>query len=103
MSIALGNDFLKSVNLHQTVKPKTWWVEKLEGMSVRCVDEYVHCFNTQFLRGPKDTCRPGFHLVVTNDPKLTPNIPAEPLSCRLYNRWLGCRLQRFLRFAIYGY
>lgn len=103
MSIALCNDFLKGVNLHQTVKPKTWWVEKLEGLGVLCVDEYVHCCNTQFLRGPKDTCRPGFHLVVTNEPKLAPEIPREPLSYRIYDKWLGSRLQKLLRFALYGY
>lgn len=103
MSIALCNDFLKGVNLHQTVKPKTWWVEKIEGLSVRCVDEYVDYFNTQFLRGPKDTCRPGFHLVVTNEPKLAPEIPREPLSYRIYDKWLGSRLQKLLRFALYGY
>jgi hypothetical protein len=70
---------------------------------VRCVDEYVDYFNTQFLRGPKDTCRPGFHLVVTNEPKLVPEIPREPLSYRIYDKWLGSRLQKLLRFAIYGY
>jgi SAM-dependent methyltransferase len=103
MSIALCDDFHEGVNLHQTVKPKTWWVQKLEGLGVLCVDEYVHYFNTQFLRGPKDTCRPGFHLIATNEPKLAPKIPKEPLSHRLYDKWLGSRLQKFLRFAIYGY
>jgi SAM-dependent methyltransferase len=103
MSIALCDDFHQGVNLHQTVKPEAWWVEKFEGLGVRCVDEYVHYFNTQFLRGPKDTCRPGFHLVVTNEPKLAPKIPREPLSYRIYDKWLGSRLQKLLRFAIYGY
>jgi 2-polyprenyl-3-methyl-5-hydroxy-6-metoxy-1,4-benzoquinol methylase len=103
MSVALCDDIHNGVNLHQTVKPKTWWVEKLEGLGVHCVDAYVNYFNTQFVRGPKDTCRPGFHLVATNDPARTPKIPAEPFAYRIYDRWLGCRAQRLLRFAIYGY
>jgi 2-polyprenyl-3-methyl-5-hydroxy-6-metoxy-1,4-benzoquinol methylase len=103
MSIALGDDFHKGVNLHQTVKPKTWWVEKFQGLGLHSVDAYVNYFNTQFLRGPKDTCRPGFHLVATNDPAKTPKIPAEPFAYRIYDRWLGSRAQKLLRFAVYGY
>ncbi|HEY4415310.1 MAG TPA: class I SAM-dependent methyltransferase [Verrucomicrobiae bacterium] len=103
MSVALCDDFHKGVNLHQTVKPKPWWVEKIESSGLKCVDAYVHYFNTQFLRGPKDTCRPGFHLIATNNPTLTPKIPKEPLSHRIFDRWLGSRPQRLLRFAIYGY
>ena len=103
MSVALCDDFHNGVNLHQTVKPKAWWVNKLESLGVKCVDDYVNYFNTQFLRGPKDTCRPGFHLVATLDPKQAPKIPSEPLSYRIYDKWLGSRMQRLLKFAIYGY
>jgi hypothetical protein len=62
----------------------------------------VRYFNTQFLRGPKDTRRPGFHLALTNDRKLAPAIPHEPLSVRLYDKWLGSTPQRLLRFALVG-
>ena len=103
MSIALCDDWHKGVNLHQTVQPKSWWVPKMESFGLKCVDAYVNYFNTQFLRGPKDTCRPGFHLVATNDPTLAPKVPNEPLSYRIYDKWLGSRPQRLLRFALYGY
>lgn len=103
MSIALADDFHDGVNLHQTVKPKTWWVEKMQSLGLYCADDYVNYFNTQFVRGPKDTCLPGFHLILTNDPKQTPKIPHEPFSHRIFDRWLGSRLQKLLRFAIYGY
>jgi SAM-dependent methyltransferase len=103
MSVALCDDVHQGVNLHQTVKPKDWWVAKMKKHGLTCVDAYVNYFNTQFVRGPKDTCRPGFHLVATNDPLLGPTIPAEPFAYRIYDRWLGCRLQRLLRFAIAGY
>jgi len=103
MSIALCDDIHKGVNLHQTVKPKAWWVEKLQKSGLHSVDQYVHYFNTQFVRGSKDTRGPGFHLVATNDPKLAPHVPHEPLSVRLYDKWLGSTPQRLLRFALYGY
>jgi 2-polyprenyl-3-methyl-5-hydroxy-6-metoxy-1,4-benzoquinol methylase len=102
MSIALCDDIHNGTNLHQTVKPKAWWIDKLQGLGVHCVTAYVEYFNTQFLRGPKDTCRPGFHLVATNDPKHTPTIPPESLPVRLYDKWLGSRPQRLLKLAIYG-
>ncbi len=102
MSVSLCDDFHKGVNLHQTVKPKTWWVEKLEGLGLRCVDAYVKYFNHQFLRGPNDTFLPGFHLVATLDPELAPPIPKERLIFRLYDKWHGSRPQRMLRFAVYG-
>lgn len=102
MSIALCDDYHQGVNLHQTVKPKCWWIEKLKQNGIFAVDSYVNYFNTQFLRGPKDTCRPGFHLVATNDANLAPKIPAETAVHRLYDRWLGCRVQRILRFALCG-
>lgn len=103
MSIAVFDDIHKGVNLHQTVKPKKWWVEKLEGLGVHCVDAYVNYFNTQFVRGPKDSLKPGFHLIATNDPKLTPKIPYEPIMHRIYDKWLGSTVHRFVRFATYGY
>jgi SAM-dependent methyltransferase len=102
MSVALNDDIVNGVNLHQTVKPRPWWVEKLQATGLHCVDEYVRYFNTQFVRGPKDTRRPGFHLVWTNDPKLAPAIPPESFAVRLYDKWLGSSLQRILRFAVYG-
>ena len=103
MSVSLVDDIHNGVNLHQTVKPKPWWVEKMQSCGLHCADEYVRYFNTQFVRGPKDTCLPGFHLVVTNDPKLGPKILHEPFAHRLYDQWLGSKIQKALRFAIYGY
>jgi len=102
MSVGLADDIVNGVNLHQTVKPRKWWIEKFQAAGLHCVDAYVRYFNTQFLRGPKDTRRPGFHLILTNDPKLTPAIPPEPLSVRLYDKWLGSTPQRLLRFALVG-
>ena len=66
-------------------------------------EAHVRYFNTQFVRGPKDTGLPGFHLVVTNDPKGAPPVPHESIAHRLYDQWLGSLPQRMLRFAIYGY
>lgn len=109
MSIALCDDIRNGVNLHQTVKPPIWWKQKFEGLGLQCAENYVHYFNTQFLRGPKEFWRKpkgvslaGFHLVVTNDITRVPSIPKEPWFVRLYDKWLGSRPQRLLKLAIYG-
>lgn len=102
MSVALEDDIIDGVNLHQTVQPKDWWLKKLASLGLHPVDQYVNYFNTQFVRGPKDTRRPGFHLALTNDPRLTPPIPPESFAVRLYDQWLGSTPQRFLRLAVYG-
>jgi SAM-dependent methyltransferase len=103
MSVALDHDVVDGVDLHQTVQPKTWWVNKFNELGLHCVDQYVDYFNTQFVRGPKDTRKPGFHLILTNDPAKTPTIPPESLAVRLFDKWLGSTPQRFLKFAVYGY
>ncbi len=109
MSIALCDDIRNGVNLHQTVKPTTWWIKKFEELGFHCAQSYVDYFNTQFLRGPKEFWRkpkgvslPGFHLIVTNDKNLTPSIPNEPWYVRLYDKWLGSRPQRLLKLLTYG-
>lgn len=103
MSVAVFDDFQQGVNLHQTVQPREWWVDKFEGFGLRCVQPFVGYFNTQFLRGPKNSRDPsGFHLVLTNDTTRTPPIPQETLVVRLYDKWLGSKLQRFLKLAFFG-
>jgi SAM-dependent methyltransferase len=102
MSVALCDDIVEGVNLHQTVRPKAWWVEKFSSLGLKSVDQYVQYFNTQFVRGPKDTGNPGFHLVLTNDPNLNPPIPHERLAVRLYDKWLGSTPQRGLKLIFNG-
>jgi SAM-dependent methyltransferase len=103
MSVAVFDDFQNGINLHQTVKPRQWWIERFAGFGLVNARDYARYFNTQFLRGPKNPrSSTGFQLVLTNDTKLAPPIPAERLPVRIYDRWLGSKVQCILRLALVG-
>ncbi len=96
MSVATMDDIHDGVNLHQTVKPREWWLAKFKEFGFIHMDEYVDYFNTQFIRGPKYAAGNSFHLILTTDPQKAPMIPKEPFHVRIYDAWLGCKLQRFI-------
>lgn len=103
MSISPIDDMVNGVNLHQTVKPKQWWVEKFSTFGLIHLEKYVSYFNTQFVRGPKfNADAASFHLVLTDDNKLAPPIPEQGLCTRLYDTWLGSLPQRLLYYAVCG-
>ena len=102
MSVSVSDDIVDGVNLHQTVKPYDWWVEKFKSFGLHHLPQYIPYFNTQFVRGPKYLAGGSFHLVLSTNPEKAPHIPKEPFSHRLYDRWLGCAVQRLLRYAIVG-
>jgi hypothetical protein len=101
MSIGSEDDIVDGVNLHQTVKPRDWWVKKFESFGLHSLDRYVRFFNTQFVRGPK-TDNPGYHLVVSANPEKAPAVPDLSVGQFLYDRWLGSRPQKTLRRLIAG-
>jgi|SRR5665213_1041652 len=102
-SITPEDDIVQGVNLHQTVKPKSWWVKKFETLGLVHVEEYAHYFNTQFVRGPKYMAsRSAFHLVLTSDRNMSPTPPKESFVTRIYDMWLGSYLQQVLYYAICG-
>jgi SAM-dependent methyltransferase len=87
---------------HQTVRPKSWWIERLGSLGFEHHDNYVRYFNTQFVRGPKYGAPGSFHLVLSRRGDPCPGIPRERLVFRLYDRWLNCWLQRLLRLLVMG-
>lgn len=89
------------VDLHQTVRPRQWWIETFAALGLHHREEYVRFFNSQFIRGSKYGST-GFHLVLTQDPGKAPPIPKESIVVRLYDYWLGSAPQRFLRSLVVG-
>jgi len=102
-SITPEDDIVQGINLHQTVKPKNWWVDKFASLGLVHAEEYVSYFNTQFVRGPKYMASPrAFHLVLTSNRNLSPAPPKEPIFTRLYDTWLGSYPQQLLYYATCG-
>ena len=95
-SISELEDFVQGVQLHQTVKPRAWWVDKFTQLGFHHWEPYVRYFNTQFVRGSKYGAPGSFHLVLSLADCGLPVIPREGLLRRLNDRWIGSTLQKIL-------
>jgi SAM-dependent methyltransferase len=96
MSVSPREDVINGVNLHQTVKPREWWVEKLSQLGFENQAPLVQYFNTQWVRGPKYGYSNSFHLVLARDPAKAPKAPNEGMLRWLYDQWLGSVPQKFI-------
>ena len=96
MSVSPNPDVVNGVNLHQTVKPRAWWIDQFVKLGLTHEQAYVRYFNGQFVRGPKYGAPGSFHLVLTQDAKNLPKIPHEILLRRLHDHWLGSLPQKVI-------
>jgi SAM-dependent methyltransferase len=96
MSVSPNEEIIHGARLHQTVKPKSWWIGKFAELGFEHSEPYVCYFNTQFIRGPKYNGPGSFHLVLTLDKTRLPAIPHERLLRRLNDLWIGSLPQKIL-------
>ena len=96
MSVSPNEEVIHGTRLHQTVRPKAWWIQTFAGLGLTHLEPYVAYFNTQFIRGPKYNAPGSFHLILSLDPAQAPAIPHEGLLRRLHDVWLGSIPQRVL-------
>ena len=94
MSVSSSDDIIDGVNLHQTVKPREWWIDFFSKMGFEHIQDYVDYFNTQFVRGPKYGAEESFHLVLSHNKDRAPKIPDLGVREKLYDRWMGSAQQR---------
>ncbi len=105
MSVATVDDIVNGVNLHQTVKPKEWWISKFETLGLYHQPAFVDFFNTQFVRGGTKYSGPAsgsFHLVLSAYPQNAPKIPPTGIRDKLFDTWLGSQPQKILKRWIVG-
>jgi len=102
-SICPTEDVVGGVRLHQTVKPKQWWLRMFAEAGLHHIEQHVDYFNTQFVRGPKyGTPRESFHVVLTNDLSAAPKPRKVSPQAWIYDRWLGSHMQKSLRRIMVG-
>jgi hypothetical protein len=101
MSVSPHAD-LVNLALHQTVRPREWWIRTFAGLGFQNLDAYVRYFNTQFVRGPKYGAAESFHLVLSTEPHLAPPIPRVSLKQRTLDLWIGSRVHHMLQRLIIG-
>lgn len=107
MSVATNEDVLNGVRLHQTVQPRSWWIDKFSSFGFQHCEEYVRYFNTQFVRGGPKYGGDNFILALTLDAKKLPVIPvigmAKAIPQYLLDKFIGSAIQKALKKAIIGY
>lgn len=105
MSVATVDDIVNGINLHQTVKPKEWWIEKFSSLGLYHIPTFVDFFNTQFVRGGTKYSGPAsgsFHLVLSADLQNAPKIPPTGIRDKLFDTWLGSSVQKTLKKWVMG-
>jgi len=102
MSVSPHNDKPGAVELHQTIRPREWWIDQFAKLGFQHLDSYVRYFNTQFVRGPKFGAPESFHLVLCMEPKSAPSIPPSTQLGRLLDAWNGSGPQKLLRRLVLG-
>lgn len=102
LSITNQEDVLGGVRLHQTVRPKRWWRQKLESFGFDVLDSYAAYFAGQFVRGARIDNDISFHLVLTNDRSQVPAIPTIRVANRLLDAWIGSKPQQILKKIVMG-
>jgi len=102
MSVSPNEEIINGMRLHQTVRPKSWWVERFEQLGFYHLEDHTRYFSTQFVRGPKYDAPGSFHLVLSPDPSMAPRLPKATLGSMLLDRWLGSRSQRLIRRLLVG-
>src|SRR5262249_48660699 len=102
MSISPNIEIIEGVHLHQTVQPRAWWLQQFASLGWTHLESHLNFFHTQFVRGPKYGAPGSFHLVLVRDPAVVPPAPNETLFVRLYDAWLGSRVQQLLKMLVVG-
>ena len=100
MSVSPDSDIINGVNLHQTVKPKEWWLKKFAENGFYRLDGGLSYFNGQYVRGKE--IPNSFHLILTNDPRSAPKFPSLSLRQRIIDAFVGSFYQRVAKVLING-
>ena len=94
VSIANYDYFVEGVNLHQTVKPKDWWVKKFSDLGLTHIEEMLPYFGGHFVRGAREETEREFHLVLSANRSAAPQVPELPWNRKLFYRWADSRVRR---------
>jgi SAM-dependent methyltransferase len=96
-SVSAGDSWFMGVNLHQTKRDKQWWITQAKQAGFTYCPQLVRYFSPQFVRGPRRQRRDAFHLVLVLDGSVPPSIPRFSFKHRIYRRWMGSAVHRFLK------
>lgn len=99
MSIANFSDIQNGIELHQTQKPKDWWIDKFSRYGLVYRPEYLAYFNTQYIRG-KYEFENNFHLILSKRDSVTPIPPRLSIIDKVIDRWKGSVIYNEIAYRI---
>lgn len=80
MSVSTVDDYIEGVNLHRTVKPYPWWLEKINHLGFKHHEKFVPYFAPDNWIRYEENAAGSFHLVMTRineEPNALPDVRAE--------------------------
>lgn len=94
--ISPNEEVINGHTLHQTVKPKEWWIEEFAKYKLYHVEEFSSYFNNQYIRGPGQTAPGSFHLHLVKNIHSLPPIPKLKLGTKFLDYFYRSRAQKML-------
>lgn len=89
-------------DLHQTVRPRDWWLHLFDQSHLRHHKVIVDWFSGQFVRGPRFGASLSFHVALTKAGGVPPAIPRTTICERMFDAWHFSYPHRILRELIAG-
>lgn len=102
LSISTADDLINGINFHRTVKPESWWVELFRDKGLYRLKEFEKYFSNQYIRGKRYGAENSFNIVLSQNPKLAPNIPYKTRYEMLIDLFAGTKYQKFLNSIVTG-
>ncbi|MFM2387698.1 MAG: hypothetical protein RL660_2455 [Bacteroidota bacterium] len=96
MSISTIDDIVNGVNLHRTVKPIQWWIDKFGAVGLVHCSNLLPFFKQQYIRSNRYNAPKSVHLILTNDVTAAPKMPHYPVSAKLYDHWRGSKMHKLV-------
>ena len=101
-SVSMDDDIIDGINLHQTVKPRKWWISKFENFGwVECKPSMQY-FNGQYLRGERFGAGSSFEVVLRKPGCKDINVPKLSFFGRILDMNSGSKFQRLLFKLVHG-
>lgn len=96
MSISMSRETINGIDLHQTIKPRTWWIEQFAKKGFVHLDVGSSYFNGQYIRGKE--LPDSFHLVLTNNKANAPKFPRLSMKQKIIDAVVGSKVQRLMKY-----
>jgi SAM-dependent methyltransferase len=86
-SISYVSDFVNEVELHRTIKAENWWLSLFKDHGLYEIKGAKRYFNTQYVRGPKQSAPGSFHVCLSLREGMARPFPKLGIRERMLDAW----------------